>query len=78
MVGCPPCQPFSMANPKRVDNKCNDYSEDCKLLLEFGRLIKEVRPEIIAMENVPEMKKARYSKSFSKRWRKKGTMCTIR
>jgi DNA (cytosine-5)-methyltransferase 1 len=49
LVGCAPCQPFSLYTVKRPKD------EKWKLLLEFQRLIAEVRPEIISMENVPEL-----------------------
>lgn len=53
LVGCAPCQPFSQMRFKMRDANAND--DKYKLLLQFGRLIKEVRPEIIAMENVPQI-----------------------
>ena len=49
LAGCAPCQPFSSyahTNKNKDENKYN-------LLYEFGRLIKEVRPDIVTMENVP-------------------------
>ena len=52
LVGCAPCQPFSRINKKdaSLDNKW-------KLLYAFGKLAHEVRPEIISMENVPQLAK---------------------
>ncbi len=52
LVGCAPCQPFSKYNQKNDDPKW-------KLLKSFGRLISEVRPEIVSMENVPQLMKFR-------------------
>jgi DNA (cytosine-5)-methyltransferase 1 len=49
LVGCAPCQPFSLYTVKQRKDK------KWKLLLEFRRLIADVRPEIISMENVPEL-----------------------
>ncbi|RZA09993.1 MAG: DNA cytosine methyltransferase [Moraxellaceae bacterium] len=49
LAGCAPCQPFSnytQSLPK--DDRWN-------LLYEFARLVAEVRPELITMENVPEL-----------------------
>ncbi len=50
LVGCAPCQPFSKYNQKNNDPKW-------KLLKSFSRLITEVKPEIVSMENVPQLMK---------------------
>ncbi|MDO8589123.1 MAG: DNA (cytosine-5-)-methyltransferase [Armatimonadota bacterium] len=51
LVGCAPCQPFSRyTNRKSEDGKW-------KLLASFSRLIRGVRPDIVSMENVPELEK---------------------
>lgn len=54
LVGCAPCQPFSahmrgMRKPR--------VEEDCSMVEEFGRLIREGKPDIVSMENVPGLKK---------------------
>ena len=49
LVGCSPCQPFSTYSYKHQDE--NKYS----LLNQFARLIEEVQPDIISMENVPRL-----------------------
>lgn len=54
LVGCAPCQPFSQMRFKL--GGANEQDEKYNLLLEFGRLIKEVRPSIISMENVPQIR----------------------
>lgn len=52
LVGCAPCQPFSIYNQK--SSKSENRTEDkWKLLYSFSDLIDEVEPEIISMENVP-------------------------
>ena len=48
LVGCAPCQPFSQYNQNQTDTKW-------RLLGHFGRLINEVKPEIVSMENVPRL-----------------------
>ncbi|NCO71595.1 DNA cytosine methyltransferase [Shewanella frigidimarina] len=51
LAGCAPCQPFStytQAKDKKTDKKW-------PLMYEFSRLIRECRPEIITMENVPDV-----------------------
>ena len=50
LAGCPPCQNFSMQNPK---NKNKNEIERKELLYEFLRIIEEVYPPFILMENVP-------------------------
>jgi DNA (cytosine-5)-methyltransferase 1 len=50
LAGCAPCQPFSGYNTKH-----HASDERWKLLLEFLRLAKDIRPEIVTMENVPRL-----------------------
>ncbi|MGG6549750.1 UNVERIFIED_CONTAM: DNA cytosine methyltransferase, partial [Prevotella sp. 15_C9] len=49
LAGCAPCQHFYSYDFK---NKTKD-KEIYSLLDEFGRLVKEVHPDIVTMENVP-------------------------
>ena len=49
LVGCAPCQPFSLHTTKNK-NKQND--DRWNLLLHFGELVKEIQPEVVSMENV--------------------------
>ncbi len=49
LVGCAPCQAFSLYTVKQKK------ADKWKLLSEFRRLIQEVGPEIVSMENVPEL-----------------------
>lgn len=53
LAGCAPCQPFSTYSQGR------DVRKDKKwpLLYQFARLIQEVRPELVTMENVPDVTK---------------------
>jgi DNA (cytosine-5)-methyltransferase 1 len=50
LAGCAPCQPFSGYTTKRrtIDRRW-------ELLLEFLRIAKAVKPEIITLENVPRL-----------------------
>lgn len=52
LVGCAPCQPFSS-----YSHKTGAKNEKWQLLYEFGRLIEEVQPDIVSMENVPGLAK---------------------
>ena len=49
LAGCAPCQPFSSYAHTNKNKDKDKYN----LLYEFGRLVKEVRPDIVTMENVP-------------------------
>jgi len=51
LAGCAPCQPFSKYSQGR------DVKNDKKwpLLYQFSRLINDVQPELVTMENVPEV-----------------------
>lgn len=53
LAGCAPCQPFSSYNQGR------DTRQDRKwpLLYQFARLIRETLPELVTMENVPDVTK---------------------
>lgn len=52
-AGCPPCQNFSRQNPL---NRNKTEEERKKLLFEFLRIIEEIEPPFILMENVPGIK----------------------
>ena len=50
LVGCAPCQPYSPYNQGRKDK-----DEKWKLLSDFADLISEIEPDIVSMENVPDL-----------------------
>lgn len=50
IAGGPPCQGFSMAGRRRKDDPLND------LVVEFARVVGEIRPKVFLMENVPGLK----------------------
>ena len=52
LVGCAPCQPFSSYSRKHSQKRPD---AKWKLLGEFGRLVKEVQPDVVSMENVPRL-----------------------
>lgn len=51
LVGCAPCQPFS----KYTQGRNVKRGAKWKLLHAFARLVDELRPDIVSMENVPEL-----------------------
>ncbi|MFI3228198.1 MAG: DNA (cytosine-5-)-methyltransferase [Clostridia bacterium] len=62
LVGCAPCQPFSTMRFKL--REANQADENYDLLLEFGRIIQETTPDIISMENVPQIMKTNVYTQF--------------
>ena len=53
LVGCAPCQPFSKYTQRY--RKEGHIGNKWRLLDSFARLVREVRPDIVSMENVPEL-----------------------
>ncbi len=54
LVGCAPCQPFSAYSQKyRINGR---HDNKWRLLYEFLRIVIVVKPDIISMENVPQLK----------------------
>jgi DNA (cytosine-5)-methyltransferase 1 len=49
LAGCAPCQPFSNYTQARAKDERWD------LLSHFGRIASELRPELVTMENVPDL-----------------------
>lgn len=62
LIGCAPCQPFSVFNKKNSATITKENDQRWRLLYDFSQLIKSVRPEIISMENVPFLKSFREGK----------------
>jgi DNA (cytosine-5)-methyltransferase 1 len=48
LAGCAPCQTFSKYN-----QKANQFDKRWWLLKHFARLVKQIKPELVTMENVP-------------------------
>lgn len=61
LAGCAPCQPFSR---HQKDKKDRSKHKDWKLLYQFARLVEEVNPHIVSMENVPELEKEKVFRDF--------------
>lgn len=52
VAGCAPCQPFSTySRTGRAEGSKADWS----LLAHFGRLVQDVQPDLVTMENVPAL-----------------------
>lgn len=62
LVGCAPCQPFSKYTNRYRKNGPTD--DKWRLLYSFARLAEELQPDIISMENVPELENETVFKDF--------------
>lgn len=60
IAGCAPCQPFSNYNNGVDSTEMDDWA----LLVEFGRLVRDIEPNIVAMENVQEIRNHRVYSNF--------------
>lgn len=67
IAGCAPCQPFSpMSN--------SDTKKDSKwaLLKEFAKIVEDIKPDYVTMENVPPVRRHDVFKEFVERLEKAG------
>jgi DNA (cytosine-5)-methyltransferase 1 len=67
LAGCAPCQPFS-TYAQRYERKEDQWA----LLRHFARLVEEVEPEIVTMENVPTVIKHQVFDDFVSTLKGKG------
>ena len=57
LVGCAPCQPFSLLRKEEYDDNGNPIPhKSVNLLTEFGRFVKAIKPAHVMVENVPGLK----------------------
>lgn len=52
LAGCAPCQPFSTYSRS---GRNREYESQWPLVSAFGRLAKKVKPDLVTMENVPQL-----------------------
>lgn len=52
IAGCAPCQPFSTYSRS---GRSKRRADDWQLVETFGRLVKAVQPDLVTMENVPQL-----------------------
>jgi DNA (cytosine-5)-methyltransferase 1 len=61
LAGCAPCQPFS-THLNKIKNK--KQTRRWRLISEFKRLVEETNPDVVTMENVPNLANQRIFKDF--------------
>lgn len=61
LAGCAPCQPFS-THLNKVKNK--KQTKRWRLISEFQRLVDETNPDIVTMENVPNLANQKVFKDY--------------
>lgn len=52
LAGCAPCQPFSTYSRS---GRNSEYESQWPLVSAFGRLAKKLKPDLVTMENVPQL-----------------------
>lgn len=52
LAGCAPCQPFSTYSRS---GRNSEYESQWPLVSSFGRLVKNIKPDLVTMENVPQL-----------------------
>lgn len=63
LAGCAPCQPFS----KYTQGIDTTKDKKWPMLYEFARIIEEVLPEVVTMENVPQVEKHQVYRDFEQK-----------
>ncbi len=71
LAGCAPCQPFSTYSRSKQKSE-HQKDERWNLLSSFGRLISEVMPDFVTMENVPGLAEQQVFINFLSVLRKSG------
>ncbi len=62
LAGCPPCQGFSAIRTRRRGTQPDDRNH---LVLDFLRLVREIRPRLVLMENVPGLRRDELFEEFT-------------
>jgi DNA (cytosine-5)-methyltransferase 1 len=74
LAGCAPCQPFS--NLRNGTDRAQ--SDKWPLLNEFSRLVSEIKPDFVTMENVPQLKKQSVFLDFQESLKENGYSVSAR
>lgn len=74
LVGCAPCQPFSKYTQRY--RKSGHKDDKWKLLYSFSNIVDKLRPTVVSMENVPELKNEAVFNDFVTHLENKGYYCS--
>jgi len=74
LVGCAPCQPFSKYTQRY--RKEGHRDDKWRLLYSFSNLVHDIRPQVISMENVPELAKEKVFTDFVSSLEQNGYNCS--
>ncbi len=74
VIGGPPCEPFTGANPLRRPDPLDRLYEDPigRLVLHFIRLVGDLRPRVFVMENVPALAEGPLREAIANEFRRVG------
>lgn len=73
LAGCAPCQPFSAYSLHKADESDARWP----MLEHFGRLVSEVQPTLVTMENVPQVRKHQVFHDFVQTLRDNGYFVSV-
>lgn len=62
LAGCAPCQPFSTYTQAKAPE--TDRGGRWRLVQAFGSIVRDLRPELVTMENVPDLRKHQVYRDF--------------
>lgn len=66
LAGCAPCQPFSTYALRYQKDEKVEHDRRWSLLNHFGRLVRELLPDVVTMENVPTVTRHAVFKNFKR------------
>ncbi len=74
IIGGPPCEPFTRANPKRRERPIDRlYSDPIgALVLHFIRIVGDLQPKVFVMENVPGIIEGELTSALKREFRRAG------
>ena len=74
IIGGPPCEPFTRANPKRRERPLDRLYKDPigRLVLHFVRFVMDLKPKVFVMENVPHIMEGELRSALSREFRRAG------
>ncbi len=74
IIGSPPCEPFTPANPRRMKEPLDRLYKDPvgRLVLHFIRIVGDLKPKVFVMENVPGIAEGPLKEAISREFARVG------